>query len=91
MVVTLQYSRANWVRYWFACVDLNPETNMRANTQPHTVHTDRTRLGAHPIIAFYDQIQDAVGGGERKLRLSQPKPIQPPHTSSLCACAKKLR
>ena len=25
--------RANWVRYWNACVDLNPETNMRANTQ----------------------------------------------------------
>ena len=25
------YSRANWVRYWNACVDLNPQTNMRAN------------------------------------------------------------
>ena len=40
MVVTLQYSRANWVRYWFACVDLNPETNMRANTQSIAIAID---------------------------------------------------
>ena len=46
---------------------------MRANAQPHTVHNiGRTRLGAHPIIALYDQIQEAVGGREGKLGKELP-------------------
>ena len=45
---TPQYSQANWVLYWNACVDLNPQANMRAKAA--NTHT----LTAHKRTVLYD-------------------------------------
>ena len=68
MILRTVYNRASWFRYSVACVDLNSRTNDRVNTANHHPRLTSVR----PIIALYDQTQDAVGGGGSNSSPSQP-------------------
>ena len=50
-----------------AIVDLKTHTDQRSRQHPDPETHGPAGLNARPIIAFYDQTQDAVGGGGSKL------------------------